>query len=435
MPPLSPSDIKCIRERLAAERGPRFWRSLEELADSGELRALLADEFPRLEPLWAASISRRNVLKLMAASMALAGLTACDRQPAELIVPYVNRPEGMVPGEPKYYATTQPVAGYAHGLLAETHEGRPTKVEGNPDHPATLGACDVFSQASVLSLYDPDRSSAVRYRGQVASYSRLLLELSDRQAAWDANGGRGLCLLTETLTSPSQYARLQGLLQRWPEARWYSYEPVDRSAVFTGTELLFGEPLEPIYHFSRPRVIVSLDADFLASMPGFLRYAHDFISQRRPRDGITLSRLYVAEATPSITGAAADHRLRVTYQQIDALARQLARKLGLDVAAPVQPVDEHWVSVVADDLKANLGNALVVPGDQQPPAVHAIAQAINHHIGAYGGGVAAIEPVDYSHQAQPLEALAAAMHADAVEALVVLGGNPVYTAPADFDFG
>ncbi|MEC9483608.1 MAG: TAT-variant-translocated molybdopterin oxidoreductase, partial [Halomonas sp.] len=216
MSSISHNDLQRIRERLAQARGPHYWRSLEELAESDDFEHFLNQEFPRLGAIWEAPVDRRGTLKLMAASMALAGLTACGPQPEEYLVPYVNMPEGQVPGLRRYYATSHLVSGYAQGLLAQSHQGRPVKMEGNPVHPATLGACDVFSQASVLALYDPDRGAAVMNRGEVAGYGTFLLELNEKRRFWDATQGRGLHLLTGSLTSPSQFAYLQALLERWP---------------------------------------------------------------------------------------------------------------------------------------------------------------------------------------------------------------------------
>ncbi len=424
------------RGLLARERGPRYWRSLEELSRSPEFEVFLGEEFPRLEPVWRSSVSRRDTLRLMAASMALGGLAACQKQPQEHLVPYVMPPEEVVPGNPVYYATASVVAGYAHGLMAESHEGRPTKVEGLPAHPANLGASDSASQASVLSLYDPDRSQAVRHGARVAGVQELMRDLAQRRKRWDRNGGEGLRLLTATVTSPSQSQRILTMLERWPQARWHAFEPLDRRSVYTGASWLLGRSLEPIYHFAKARVVVSLDADFLTELPGFVRYSHDFMSQRRPLEVETdLARLYTAESTPGNAGAVADHVVRRRFDQIEALARQLARALDLDVAAPAAAaVSEQWVRTVAADLQRHSGAALVVPGDRQPPAVHAIAHAMNHALNAPGRTMDWIEPVAASHRAWGLDALIDAMRGGEVDELIVLDANPAYTAPADLDF-
>lgn len=436
MPPITPIDYNQLRERLAGKEGVGYWRSLAELAQTPDYVDAAAGEFGGEEKPWEAPVSRRNVLKLLGASMALAGVTGCSRQAEEHIVPYVNMPEQMVPGQPRYYATTALIGGYAHGLLAESHEGRPTKLEGNPDHPATLGACDAISQAAVLSLYDPDRSSAVRYHGAVSGYGACLVELAEKGEQWDERRGQGLAFVAGTVTSPSEAARIESLRERWPEARWYVHEPVDRDAVYQGSAALFGRPLEPRYDFSQVDVVLALDADFLQSQPGFLRYAHDFMARRRPRDRETeLARLYAVESTPSVTGAVADHLELRSYDAIEGAARQIAAALGLSVEAPENPpLPEAWVTALADDLRAHRGRAVVVPGEQQPQAVHMLAHGINAELDAFGSTLHWIEPVPTLVTAPDLPELAESIRADEVDDLVILGSNPVYTAPADLDF-
>lgn len=424
-----------LRLRLAEKRGSDYWRSLEELAGDEDFTQLLGEEFPAFGDVWAAPIERRRVLKLMAASLALGGLTACDSQPRERLIPYVDKPEGMVPGQPRYYATTHPIDGYAHGVLVQSREGRPIKLEGNPQHPATRGACDIFSQASILSLYDPERASTVMQQGQVAGYSRFLGALQERQAHWDATRGEGLAFLTGAMTSPSEIERLYSLLERWPETRWFRHVPVDRRAIYTASQWLFDSPREPIYHFDRARTVLALDADFLQAQPGFLRYARDFSQRRRPRDSDELLRLYMLESTPSITGSMAEHRHLLNYARIGDATRQLANAFGLDVAPPPTPaLSDEWLSAIVDDLRRQAPAAVVVPGDQQPPEVHAMAHAINTELGAIGVTLTFLDPIDASHAAGSIGALGQAMHDGDVNSLVILNVNPVYDAPADLDF-
>ncbi|QEA39572.1 4Fe-4S dicluster domain-containing protein [Pistricoccus aurantiacus] len=441
MSSLSAQYWQRIRQELDGQRGADYWRSVEELAEDPAFTAFLEGEFPSHRGLWAAPIDRRRVLKLMAASLALGGLTACDSQPQERLVPYVNLPEGLVPGMPRYYATSHLIDGYAQGLLAQSREGRPIKLEGNPEHPATLGACDSLSQASILSLYDPDRQGAVTHKNKTSSFSAFLGDLIQQQQRWDANGGEGLAFLTAPWTSPSEAQRVKWLKERWPRARWYRYSPVDRSHVYTASRWLFGSAREPIYRFDRARVVLSLDADFLQAQPGFLRYAHDFAKQRRPRDSASpretneLLRLYAIESTPSITGSMAEHHQGLSQPRIVDAARQLAGALGLDVTAPNDsPLPRQWLDALVKDLRDQGSAALVVPGDQQPPEVHAIAQAINATLGAFGSTVAFIEPVDASYSQDPLDELVNAMHAGKVHSLVMMGVNPAYSAPAELGF-
>ncbi|WP_308364944.1 MULTISPECIES: 4Fe-4S dicluster domain-containing protein [unclassified Microbulbifer] len=424
MPPLKPGDKKgpgapeALREQLAGKRGAGYWRSLAELAQADR------------------PLSRRGLLKLMGASLALAGLPGCSREPREHLVPYVRMPEHLVPGRPNYYASAAIVAGYAQGVLVESDLGRPIKLEGNPEHPATLGACDAIAQASVLSLYDPERSASVRHRGAIASYTECLRALQKRQAQWNANRGQGLCFVSGRITSPSVQARIDALRGRWPEARWFVHDPVDRDGVYAGSRLLLGQALEPRYRFDRAQVALALDADFMQSQPGFLRYARDFTARRRPRDGNeNLARLYAVESTPSVTGANADQRYGLAYPQIEDAARQLAIALGIPVAPPRQnPLPEPWIDVLAKDLQRHPGAALVVPGDQQPAAVHALAHAINHKLSAFGKTLEWIPPVAFDTGAESLVELTAAINTGAVRDLVVLDSNPVYSAPADLAF-
>jgi len=424
MPPLKPGK----KNGLAGKRGAGYWRSLTELAaQQGDILCSDGD---------ARSISRRGLLKLLGASMALAGLPACTREPRNLLVPYVQQPERLVPGLPRYYASAALVGGYAQGVLAESHEGRPVKLEGNPDHPASLGACDAITQASVLTLYDPDRSASVRHRGAIASYSEYLRALGEKRQQWNATRGGGLAFVTGTVTSPSQRARIQALREHWPEARWYLHEPVDRRGVYAGSQILFGRPLEPRYRLERVDVAASLDADFMQAQPGFLRYARDFTARRRPRDNESdLARLYAVESTPSVTGANADQRLGLAYPQIEDAARQLAIALGVDVAPPLRnPLPDRWLAALVADLERHRGSALVIPGDQQPAPVHALAHAVNRELNAFGNTIEWMPPIAFDPEARPLAELAATMEAGEVDSLVLFDSNPLYSAPADLEF-
>lgn len=441
MSSLSAQHWQWVRQRLDGKRGADYWRSVEELVDDPEFTRFLEDEFPSQRRLWAAPIDRRRVLKLMAASLALGGLAACDSQPREHLVPYVDMPEGLVPGMPRYYATSFPIDGYAQGLLAQSREGRPIKLEGNPQHPATLGACDSFSQASILSLYDPDRASSVMHKGNVSGYGTFWGALSQQRRRWDTSRGEGLAFLTGPRTSPSESQRIQWLQERWPKARWYRHSPVERASVYTASQWLFGTKLEPIYHVDRAKVVLSLDADFLQAQPGFLRYTHDFAVKRRPRDNPSplqtnhLLRLYAIESTPSITGAMAEHRQSLSQPRIVDAARQLAAAFGLDVPLPDEPpLPRPWLDALVNDLRQQGSQALTIPGDQQPAEVHAIAQAINTKLGAFGNTVDAIDPVDASYSLASIGKLVEAMRADEIRDLVMLDVNPAYSAPANLDF-
>src|ERR1700690_29453 len=309
-------DLASVRERIdqatahdAAEKtGPEYWRSLEELAGSEDFQDALHREFPKGASEWVDSVSRRGFLKVMGASLGLAGMTGCVRLPLEPIVPYVRQPEGVIPGRPMYYATASTLGGYASPLLVESHLGRPTKIEGNDLHPASLGGTDIFAQASILGLYDPDRSQTVTSLGDVRSWQSFLGAIRGPLSAQKALQGAGIRILTPTISSPTLADQLRNFLKIYPQAKWHVYEPVNRDNVLEGANLAFGQPVETRYDLSKADVIVSLDADFLyAGFPGNTKYIRDFAKRRDP--DAPMNRLYVVESTPTTTGAKADHRL------------------------------------------------------------------------------------------------------------------------------
>jgi molybdopterin-containing oxidoreductase family iron-sulfur binding subunit len=438
----APLDLATIQARLAKGQGRDFWRSLEELAETPAFSEFLQREFPRQAAEWDPSLSRRHFLKLMGASLALAGLTACTSQPPEKIVPYVRPPEETIPGQPLFFATAMQLGGYALGLLAQSQLNRPTKLEGNPDHAASFGATDAFAQASILTLYDPDRAQGVTQEGAASSWDAFRQALQAPLAALRSSGGAGLRILTETVTSPTLTAQLAAILAAFPAALWHQYEPVNRDNVYGGAELAFGEAIEPVYHVERADVIVSLDADLFFASPGRVRYARDFADGRRvdrPADRRN-NRLYAVESSLTITGAAADHRLPLTASQVEEFARRLAQELGLPVAPTGETggaaIPANWVSTLARDLQAHTGASLVVAGDHQPPVVHALAHAINDKLGNVGQTVVYTDPVvaNPAHQGDSLRTLVEAMTAGEVKVLLILGGNPVYTAPVDLNF-
>jgi MoCo/4Fe-4S cofactor protein with predicted Tat translocation signal len=426
-------DLAEIRARLAGRTGRTFWRSLEELAESPVFREYLTREFPHLADPAALPLDRRDFLKLIAASLAFAGLTACSREPQEEIVPYVHSPrEELVAGLPLFFATAHLLGGYASGILVRSDMGRPTKIEGNPRHPASLGATDIFAQASILDLWDPDRSQTLRYRNRLATWDEFLAALTTRLGDFDRTQGQGLRILTETVTSPTLAYQFKALLARYPNAHWHQYEPLDRGHVLAGSRLAFGEPLEPRYDFTRADTVLSLDADFLGAFPGSVRYARDFASRRQP---LAMNRLYAVESSPALTGANADHRLALPARDIEAVARLLASRLGIAVEGPPVPVPEPWIAAVLGDLKPRA--SLVLAGEVQPPVVHALAHAMNAKLGNIGITVTysdpvAANPVDPSGS---LKELAADLGQGAATTLVILGGNPVFTPPADLEFG
>ncbi len=444
-------EIEAVRERLAGARGRRFWRSLEELAGTEGFKDMLHREFPRLASEWDEGVSRRRFLQLSSASLALAGLTACTRQPHEEIVPYVHQPEEITPGRPLFFATAFPMGGYAQGVLAESHEGRPTKIEGNGLHPANPGGgTDLFAQASVLGLYDPDRSGVLTHLGQIRTWSDFKDDFKPRIQALRSLKGSGLRILTGSVTSPTLAAQLEAILTDLPEARWHQWEPAGRHNVYRGAVAAFGEPVEVRYDLTKADVVVALDSDFLTQGPGAVRYAREWADRRRAGAGAAtgkpdraaMNRLYVVESCPSNTGASADHRLALSPSEIARFALALAAELGVPGAssgAGVERLDGEagrWVGAVAADLRAHGGRALVVAGDGAPPAVHALAHAVNQALGAAGETVVYTEPVAARpvDEAESLAALVEALHAGDVEVLLILGVNPVFDAPADLAF-
>jgi MoCo/4Fe-4S cofactor protein with predicted Tat translocation signal len=442
MPPVKkPLDLDELRARLSEARGPRYWRSLEEVAGTEEFQDYLKHEFPANADQWAAEgVNRRRFLQLMSASFALAGLTACVKQPVEKIVPYIEQPEEITPGIPLFFATALPWRGYGIGVLAESHMGRPTKIEGNPDHPASRGGASIFEQASILSLYDPNRAKVVSHAGTIATWDAFVNTLTPTLEGLSVTRGAGLRILTGTVTSPTLAWQMRAILEKFPEARWHQYEAAARDARREGLRMVFGEDLEFHHRFDLADVALTLDDDFLAGSPSSLREARDFASRRRVRrDDPRMSRLYALESTPGLAGAIADHRLPLRPSEIESFARALAREIGIDAGAPgALPLEAtRWVSVVARDLKAHRGAGLVTAGETQPAAVHAVVHAINGALANAGRTVLYTDPVEAvpTLQMASLRELAQDMDAGKVDLLLVVGGNPVFTAPADLEFG
>jgi MoCo/4Fe-4S cofactor protein with predicted Tat translocation signal len=428
-------DLVQVRADIDKKNGPEFWRSLEELAGSSEFREMMHREFPKGASEWVEAVSRRGFFKLMGSSLALAGMTACTKQPFEPIVPYVKQPEELVLGRPMFYSTAFTLGGYATPLLVTSREYRPIKIEGNDRHPASQGGTDVYAQASILNLYDPDRSQSVSYMGNVAGWDTLVAALRDPLNAQQAKKGAGIRILSQSFSSPTLADQKQQLLKKFPEAKWHFYEPVNRDNVYEGARMAFGQPVETTYKLDAADVIVSLDADFLyAGFPGMTRYARDFAKRRDPDSG-NMSRFYAIESTPTSTGAKADHRLPVRAVEIESVATRLGNLAGgLGVQMP--PAAAAFLGAVTQDLNAHHGASVVIPGDHQAPAVHALAHAINAKLGNVGKTVFYSDPIltyTGSHN-DSLKELISDMQAGRVEMLVILGGNPAYDAPADFGF-
>ncbi len=433
-----PLDLAAIRESLRNSRGREYWKSLEQLAGTEEFRDYLENEFPRLSSALSDAMPRRDVLRLMGASLALAGMSACTQAPLEKIVPFVRAPEDVVPGKPLFYATATTLGGYATGVLVESHTGRPTKIEGNTQHPASRGALDPFSQASILSLYDPDRSQNILHNGRIASWVSFVAAMNTERERLIERKGAGLRILTGTVTSPTLAAQIRQLLAEMPEARWHQYEPAGGHAARAGAKLAFGTDVSVVFRVAKADVILSLNSDFLSSGPGSLSYARDWASRRNPELGRAgLNRLYVAESTPTNTGASADHRLPLRAAELENFARAVARAVGVDIEAPAIAKDhEAWVKAVAEDLKAHRGAGLVIAGSCGSPALQVLAHAMNQALENVGKTVDYIEPVEASpvDQLRSIVELSEDLKAGKVEAIAILGVNPAFDAPADLDF-
>ncbi len=429
--------------------GRKYWRSLDRLLDSPEVQEQLAqtpegEEFPLGASDRPDELSRRSMMTLMGASFAMAGLAGC-RRPVEKIVPYVTAPEHVVPGIPKSYATTVPFGTSAYGAVVESHEGRPSKLEGNELHPSSLGAATAWMQASVLGLYDPDRSRQVSRlpadedEHRPSGWADFEAEWTGWSEALVADGGQGLAFLTAPYASPTVARLTDELRQRYPNARWVVYEPIGDENVFAGLEQATGTACRPVHHLELAKKIVTLDADVLLTESENLAAARGFAQNRKvdsPDDG--MSRLYAVESTLTATGGAADHRLRLQSRQVAAFAAALAGELGVTApwgAAGLPQEATDRAKIIAADLQASPGEALVIAGRNQPPAVHALVLAINQALGAVGTTVTlhALEDVGHCCTADLAE-LVEAMNGGSVDTLVMLGGNPVYDAPADLDF-
>ncbi|MFZ0496010.1 MAG: TAT-variant-translocated molybdopterin oxidoreductase [Methylocella sp.] len=408
------------------------WRSLEQLADDPDFVARVAQEFPGLAEALASPHDRRSALKLMAAAFAMAGLGGCDWAPEGTLIPAVRAPPNIIPSLPNFYATANVLDGYATGVVVKHHMGRPIKVEGNPRHPASLGATDVFAQAQVLDFYDPDRAWAITAHGSPSDQSSLQTALAAQRAKIAASRGRGFRILTGAITSPTLAGQLDALLAFYPEARWHRWQAISRENVSKGAVLAYGEPVELAPKLDAADVIFAIDSDLLSSAPGHLRFARDFASRRNPTRTRKMSRIYAVEPTPTLTGSVADHRFIAGPHELHQVVMALAA--GILEGSPLSgPPD--WVGEVIADLTANRGRALVHVGPDQPPEMHALVHAINEKLGARGNTLELLAPVAYpADQAAPLADLAEDMRTGKVSTLLIMDSNPAYAAPGALGF-
>ncbi|RDS80788.1 4Fe-4S dicluster domain-containing protein [Dyella monticola] len=437
MPPVAAERIAALAQRrLAGAKGQRFWRALEELADDAEFKRELAHALPQFSAF--AAMDRRRFLQLLGASLAFGGLAACSGPSSEQIVPWVTQPPGVTPDVPQFYATSLAYAGDVLGVLVESRMGRPTKIEGNPLHPASLGATGPSPQAAVLELWDPDRSQVPLYRGNATTWDAFATDIRTWFASF-SHDGSGLHVLSDRIVSPTLRLQRDHWLARFPGSRWYEYAPVAHDNAEQGASLAFGAALAPRYHFDRADVIVSLEADFLGTMPGRVAYARAFAERRKPPPGSPgMNRLYVVEATPSLTGTMADHQWVLASSAIACFALELARTVGVDVAPRTSATLEVFakrLQVLQSDLLAHAGKCLVLAGDSQPPQVHALAHLLNEKLGNVGRTVDYVAYPDAVDKRHTLGELAHAIDAGHVQRLLVLDCNVAYNAPADLSFG
>lgn len=426
--------------------GREYWRSLDDFADTPQFREFMYREFPAGATELLNSDDRRHFLKIMGASMALAGfgLTGCRRWPEAKIMPYAHRPEGRTPGVPVHYASGMELGGVGYGLLVTSYDGRPIKVEGNPEHPANNGRTDAIMQASVLNLYDPDRSQFPQHNGERASWNEFADWASEHFNEIEGRRGRRLAFLTEATSSPSAERMKQKLQSRFPAADWYEYESLNNDAVRDGSVMAFGDAYRTHYNLEHARTIVSLDADFLLTHPDSIRMAREFARGRRADDADkSMNRLYVCEGTFSLTGANADHRYTLKSADVAIVAARLAaRLLGSDMRAARDAaarfedanISTPFIDQILEELQMNRGASAIIVGRHQPAEVHMLAHLMNAFLGNVGETVTYTRQPSASGHAESLRDLSRSIEGGGVEDLVIIGCNPAYDAPADLDF-
>ncbi len=424
-----------VRTKLEGQTGRRFWKNLDELADKPEFQALMHEEFPRQAGAgeWVDAVSRRGFMKVMGASLAMAGLAGCTKQPDEPIYPYVKQPEDLVLGKPMYFATAYPFPTGAIPVLVKSDSFRPIKIEGNPEHPMSKGKSDAYSQATLLEMYDPDRSQHVIYRGETSDFAKF--QSAFATAAKKTSGGQGIYFLSETITSPTLAAQWKQVQAAYPQAKLVQWEPVNRDSSRAASKAAFGSYMDAQYKLEEADIILSLDADFLGGIaqPGFLTLAAAYAERHQYEEGKTPNRLYVVETMPTVTGFKAEHRLALKPSAVAAFAQGLASGT---VPAGASAEEQKFFHALLADLKKNGGKCVVIPGEQASPTVHSAAYALNASLGNVGKTVEYTETVVPmpSEQVADLKGLVGDIYAGKVQWLVMLGVNPLYSAPADLEF-
>ncbi len=427
----TPMTLAAVRQELKAVKGKKYWRSIDELSDTPEFQAALEKEFPGAAQEWVDPVSRRGFMKLMGASLALAGMAGCTKQPDEPIYPYIKAPEDLILGKPNYFATAMPSPTGAVPLLVKSDQYRPIKIDGNPEHPYNQGSSDVFSQGALLDLYDPDRSQHVTFRGENREWAEFAQEFRLKAAA--SKDGTGIYFLSSTITSPTLARQWSEVKKAYPKATLVQYDPA-----IAGTSLEKGVNVQ--YSLADADVIVSLDADFLsgAGFPGFHKLVREYAERRKSPE--KLNRLYAIESTPTTTGMKAEHRLGLRTSEIPAFAAELAKAVGVaGVDAPAcnwTGEQRKYLAAVVKDLKAHAGKSVVIAGLHQDQSVEALALLINNALGNLGKTAYPVDPLNPlpSDQNADLKALVTDLNGGKVDWLVILNANPVYSAPADLEF-
>jgi MoCo/4Fe-4S cofactor protein with predicted Tat translocation signal len=420
-----------VRAKLDGKTGKRYWKSMDELAETPGFHEMLTEEFPRQAGEWVDAVSRRGFLKVMGASFALAGLAGCTKQPDEPIFPYVKAPEDLILGKPMYFATAFPFPTGAIPVLVKSDAFRPIKVDGNPDHPMAKGKSDAITQATLLDLYDPDRSTRTLYRGQPSSWAEFQEAFTGGVKA--SSGGAGVYFLSETITSPTLAAQWKAVQAKYPQAKLVQWEPVNRDSAMAASKAAFGSYTDAQYKLENADVILSLDADFLGGIahPGFLPMAAAYAQRHRYEEGQTMNRMYVVETMTTVTGAKAEHRLALKPSDLVVFASALSSG-----GAGLTGDQQKFAASLMKDLQASGGKCVVIPGEQASPAVHAAAYALNASLGAVGKTVLygdTVNPMP-SEQVADFKSLVGDMNAGKVQWLVMLGTNPMYSAPVDLEF-
>ena len=425
-----------VRARLDGKTGRRFWKNLDELAETPEFQELMQEEFPRQASgvsEWIDPVSRRGFMKVMGASIALAGLAGCTKQPDEPIYPYIRQPEDLVLGIPMYFATAHPFPTGAIPVLVKSDAFRPIKIDGNPEHPMSKGKSDAMTQGTLLDMYDPDRSQHCLKNGSNAQWGEFQNEFAD--AFRRSNGGQGMYFLSETITSPTLAAQWRQVQTAFPQAKLVQWEPINRDSSRVASKAAFGQYVDAQYRLENADVILSLDADFLGGIaqPGFLPMAAAYAERHRFAEDKPMNRLYVIESMPTVTGFKAEHRLALKPSQVEAAAVALS---GGSAQGQWTPEQDSFFKAMLKDLQASHGRVVVIAGEQTSPAVHAAAFALNQSLGAVGQTVVYTEPVNPmpTEQTNDLRALVGDINAGKVDWLVMLGVNPIYNAPADAHF-